>query len=90
MAVRTLADVRAELVTVNAAIQQIISGQRLTEIRIGSGDFLRVYKNQQVNLDDLYAIKAELQQEEDLLSTNVGITFRNDCNIPLVVSKFRR
>jgi hypothetical protein len=90
MAIRTLADVQAELVTVNAAIQQIISGQRLTELRIGSGDFLRVYKNQEVSLDQLYAIKADLQVEEDSLSTNTGLIFRRDSNVPLVVTKFRR
>lgn len=86
---KTLAQVQAELVTVNAAIQEVISGTRLTQLRVGSGDFARLYVNQEVSLESLYAIQALLLAEEQQLVSSDGIKFRKETHIPLVVTKFR-
>lgn len=87
---RTIEEVRAELNTVNSAIQSLIAGNRLTQLRVGSGDFARLYVNQEISLESLRQIRAELLQELAELENTDGIKFRKDSNIVMVTGKFRR
>ena len=87
---RTIEEVRAELNTVNSAIQSLIAGNRLTQLRVGSGDFARLYVNQEISLESLRQIRAELLQELSELENTDGIKFRKDSNIVMVTGKFRR
>lgn len=87
---RTVIEVRKELNTVNAAIQELISGKKLKELRVGSGDFARLYQFQEVSLENLRMVRDELVQELAVLEGTDELIFRKNCNIPLVVTKFRR
>jgi len=85
---RTLVDVEAELVTVNAAIQQLMQGKRVTQLEVGSGNFRRRYNYQEISMDSLKALRDELIAERDSLSiTPVAPTFRTNATIPMVVGK---
>lgn len=86
---RTILEVQAELTTVNAAIQELITGTRLTQLRVGSGDFARLYVNQEVSLENLQLIKQQLLQELAALENTDGITFRTNSNVRTVTRKFR-
>lgn len=87
---RTIEDVSKELATVNAAIQDLIAGKRLVQLRVGSGDFARLYVNQEVSLENLKELRNELLQELAQLENTDGIKFRNETNIVMVTGKFRR
>lgn len=87
---RTLKQVQAELTTVNAALQNIIAGKRVTSLDIGSGEFRRSYSYQEITYDMLKAEQAELTQELAALETTPQMNFRTMTNIPLTVGKFRR
>lgn len=89
---RTIAEVQAELTTVNAALQNLISGKRLTKLEIGNGEFKRSYQYQEITFDMLKGEQQDLLSELatlEALSSN-SIKFRNNSNIPLSVTKFRR
>lgn len=87
---RTILEVQAELNTVNSAIQQLIAGTRLTELRVGSGDFARLYRYQEISLDNLQAIRDELLQELANLNQEDGLQFRKMSSVLLKVTKFSR
>lgn len=86
MATMTLAEAQAQLTTVNAAIDQLLSGNRLTQLRVGSGTFQRLYTYQEISLESLTALRNELNSVIDALSPAIPI-FRNNATIPLKVSK---
>jgi len=87
---RTILEVQAELNTVNSAIQQLIAGTRLTELRVGSGDFARMYKHQEISLDALQDIRDGLLQELAELNQENGLQFRKMSTVQLKVTKFQR
>jgi hypothetical protein len=87
---RTIAEVQAELTTVSAAIQDLIANRRLTELRVGSGDFARLYRYQEITLDNLQAIRDELLQELAILNQEDGLQFRKMSSVLLKVTKFSR
>jgi hypothetical protein len=86
---RTIAEVQADLTTVNAALQNLIAGKRITQLRFGSGDFARQYQYQEITYDVLKAEQADLTQELAALQSEPQMQFRTMSNIPLTVSKFR-
>lgn len=86
---RTIAEVQADLTTVNAAIQDLIAGKRITQLRIGSGDFTRWLNYQEITYEVLKAEQADLIQELASLQTENQMKFRTMGNIPLTVTKFR-
>jgi len=84
----TLEEALAQLLTVNTAIEALIAGKRLTELRVGSGSFQRLYTFQELDIealkehrDELLSIIAELQPSVPKFKTNM--------TIPLLVSKER-
>ena len=86
---RTSAEVLADITTVNSAIQEIIQGTRLTQLRVGSGDYVRLYTMQECTVEILQDLLAQLNQELALIQGVAPITFRQMSNIPLTVVKFR-
>jgi hypothetical protein len=86
---RTILEVQAELTTVSAAIQELITGTRLTQLRVGSGDFARLYTHQEVSLENLQEIKQQLLQELADLENTDGIVFRTNSNVRTITRKFR-
>lgn len=87
---RTILDVQTELTTVSAAIQDMIAGKRITELRVGSGDFARLYRYQEITLENLQAIRDALIQELADLNGEGILQFRNMSSVLLKVTKFSR
>ena len=86
---RTITEVQADLDIVNAAIQDLIAGKRLTQLRIGSGEFTRLYQYQDINYEVLKAEQADLIQELAALQAQPQMQFRTMSHIQLDVNKFR-
>jgi len=82
----TLEEAKAQLLTVNVAIQDLIAGKRITQLRIGSGNFSRLYVNQEVNLESLVAYRDELLNVINELEKK-PMTFRTNAHIPTIVRK---
>ena len=81
-----LAEAQAQLITVNAALQDIISGKRIAELRIGSGDFQRLLRYQEVTFDELKTLQQELMITVDSYAQAKPV-FRTNAHIPMVVKK---
>jgi len=79
-------EARAQLLTVNVAISDLVAGKRIVELRVGSGNFQRLYRFGDVNLETLKALQSELLQ---VISTydNSKPVFRTNATIPLIVGK---
>ncbi len=85
MASITLQEAQDELTLVNIAIQDIISGKRINEHKLATGEFSRWYKFSDVSLDSLMAYRSELRNLITALQPEVAPTFRANACIPLVV-----
>lgn len=74
------------LLLVNAAIDQMIQGKRITRLEVGSQEFRRVYDYENVSLTDLKEMQKELLEiintAEDAMPT-----YRSGGTIPLIVSR---
>jgi len=81
-----LIEAQAQLVTVNAALQDIISGKRIAELRIGSGDFQRTLRYQEVTFDELKTLQQELMITIDSYASAKPV-FRTNAHIPMRVGK---
>lgn len=86
---RTIDEVQADLTRVYSAIQDLIAGKRITQLRLGSGDFTRMYQYQEITYEVLKAEQADLTQELAALQAVPQMQFRTMSNIPLNVTKFR-
>ena len=88
---RTILQVQADIDTINAALQELISGTRLTRLQLGSGEFAKTYEHQEISYENLKAERAELMAELDSLTpTTSSMVFRTNTSIPLVVTKMPR
>ena len=86
---RTSTEIQADLTTVYSAIQDLIAGKRITQIRLGSGDFTRLYQYQEITYEVLKAEQNDLIQELAAIEGQPQMAFRSMTNIPLNVTKFR-
>jgi len=86
MAHMTLQEAEAALSTVNAAIDALISGKRLNQLRVGSGTFARLYAFSEITLENLKAHRDELLSTIAILEGNPP-TFKTNMNIPMIVGK---
>jgi len=82
----TLEEAERQLLTVNAAIEALIAGKRLNQLRVGSGTFARLYVFSEITLENLK------QHRDELLSVIGGLEdvapeFTKNMHIPLIVSK---
>jgi len=87
MAEMTLAEAELQLTQVNIAIQSLISGTRINELKLGSAEFSRWYKYGDVTLEALTAYRSELQAIIAALVPVPQAIFRTNACIPLVVRK---
>lgn len=85
---RTATEIQSELDTVNAALQELISGKRLTQLRIGSGEFSRLYEYQEITYEVLKQEQSNLTAELSTLEST-ELKFRTSY-VPLTVNKFMR
>lgn len=83
----TLAEAQAELTLVNIAIQDVMSGKRINEHKLATGEFSRWYKFTEVSLDSLLAYRRDLRALIESLQPPVAPTFRANACIPLVVNR---
>ncbi len=86
MAKITLIEAETQLSTVQAAIQALISGKRLTQLRVGSGTFSRLYVFTEITLENLTAHRDELLAIIAVLDEELPV-FKKNTTIPLVVGK---
>lgn len=82
----TIEEAKAQLVTVQAAISDLIAGKRINQLRVGSGTFQRLYTFSEVMLTELKEHRDELLSFIDT-SENTTPTFRNLSSIPLILHK---
>lgn len=86
----SLADAQAQLLTVQAAIQSLIAGKRVTDLKIGSGQFIRQYTYQEITLDSLRDRQTELLADINYWSglvSNALPNFAGNKTIPMMVRK---
>ena len=86
---RTQIEIEADLATVKAALETLISGERLTRLQLGSGEFARMYDFQELTYENLMDIKADLNAELQSIAPS-AITYRAGSTLPLIVRKFNR
>lgn len=84
---RTVLEIQEDIDTINAALQTLYTGTRLTELRVGSGNFIRLYKYQEITIDTLLILKTNLEIELQAASPSNSPTFRTFSSIPLIVTK---
>lgn len=84
----TLVEAQAQLATIQAALQTMISGKRVTQLKVGSGQFIREYKYQDISMELLRQLQSEtLALIDSLSATPVLPNFANNKTIPLLVNK---
>lgn len=87
MASMTLAEAQAQLTQVNIAIETLLQGKRIGELKIGTNEFSRTYKYGEVTLEGLRALRSELMAMVNTLMPTITTTFRQNACIPLIVTK---
>ncbi len=87
MANMTLAEAQTQLTQVNIAIQDIIAGKRVNELKIGNAEFANWYKFTDITFDNLQTYRRELLVIIDSYAVSITPTFRTNACIPLVVRK---
>lgn len=84
----TESEIQTAISTVNTAIAQLLSGKRVLELRVGTGNFFRQFRYGEVTLEALKEYRAELVQMS-LAYTLAAPTYRTHGSIPLIVKKAR-
>ncbi len=83
----SIEEVQRQLTQVNIAIETLIQGKSLVELRVGSGNFQRLFRYGDVTLVDLKTYRRELLDQINSLTPNIVPIFRSGACIPLVVRK---
>lgn len=83
---RTVLQIRTDIDAVNAALGELSAGTRIVEFRVGSGDSLRMYKYQEITMENLLDLRKILETELQQVSVTTPI-FRAFGNIPMIVTK---
>ena len=83
----TLDEAQRQLTQVNVAIESLILGKSLVELRVGSGNFQRLYRYGEITLEQLKTLRRELLDVINTLVPNITPVFRSGACIPLVVRK---
>ena len=89
MAKPTLSELQTQLSTVQAAISTLLKGEKITQLRVGSGTFQRLYVYQEISLESLRKLQNDLlRQIDDLEAPDLTADFfGKSMTIPLVVRK---
>lgn len=86
MAQMTLQEAELQLVTVQAAISNLIAGKRINQLRVGSGTFSRLYVFSEIMLSELKEHRDELLQYINSMTETLPV-FKKNMTIPLLVRK---
>lgn len=87
MANMSLAEAQSQLTQVNIAIQDLLLGKAISELKVGSGEFSRWYKFQDVTLDNLTAYRTELRALINALTPLATPVFRTNACIAIITRK---
>lgn len=82
----TLAELNADLITVNTAISEMIAGGRITRFRIGSGTSIREYQFSEVTIEFLKSERDRILKEIETLSAT-EMQFRRSSRMQTTFSK---
>lgn len=81
-------ELRKQLSQVDAAIATLMAGGQLTELRVGSNEFSRMWKRSAISLDALRAYRKDLADALAALCVeDCPPLFRKHATIPLIVTK---
>jgi hypothetical protein len=83
----TQTEALALLSKVNIAIEDVLSGNRVTQYKIGSPDFTRLYNFDTITLESLQSFRTSLLDYLSSLEPTAIPVFRKNACIPLVVRK---
>ena len=83
---RTSIEIQTDITNVNAAITALLTGNKLLELRIGSGDFARTYRWQELSLESLYSMRTSLYEELATVTTEAP-TFSVGKTVPMFVRR---
>ena len=82
----TLQEAKDQLITVNQAIADILAGKAVNQLRVGSGEFQRLYNFEKLDLGTLREYRNELLAIINSLENTLPV-FKKNATIPLVVGK---
>lgn len=83
---RTLIEIQTDITNVNAAITALLTGSKLLELKVGSGDFARTYRWQELSLESLYSMRRTLYEELAAIE-QTSPTFVAGRTIPMFVRR---
>ena len=83
---RTSIEIQTDITNVNAAITALITGNKLLEFRVGSGDFARTFRWQEITLESLYAMRTSLYEELAIVEVTTP-TFQVGKTVPMFVRR---
>lgn len=83
----TAADVQRDLDAVNAAISELIRGERRQRLQLGTNEYRRVYEFQEITIEALVAERTRLElMLQSLTNEPKVVRFRDNTNFPLRVT----
>lgn len=82
----TLTEAQSQLASINAAIEQLVQGKRVTQLVVGSGSFRRQYTYQEISLEMLKELRDDLLKTIDVLEPATP-NFKSNMTIPMLVGK---
>jgi hypothetical protein len=81
-------ELRNQLAQIDAAIGVLMTGGRLTELRVGSNEYSRYWKYSEISIDALRAYRKDLADALAALCPEAcAPLFRKNATIPLIVTK---
>ena len=86
MANRARTVIEQEILQIDSAISSLLTGERLKVLRVGSGDFARLYQEHDINLSELYKVRQALYEELATVTEEVK-TFNFGGLVPMVGRK---
>lgn len=85
----TLEEAQLQLTQINTAIENLLQGKRITQLRVGSGTFQRLYTYQEISYEALIQERDKLLTYINSLSTDPTPKFMQYTSIPLYLKKNR-
>jgi hypothetical protein len=83
---RTTIEIQTDITNVTAAITALLNREKFIEFKIGSGDFARTFRWQEVSLESLISTRKLLYEELDGLTTETP-TFSVGKTVPMFVRR---
>lgn len=71
-------ELQQQLLQINTALQQLISGERITRVEVGSPEFRKVFEHAEVTIEALQNERNTVQRKLKLFSAeDIGTQFRD-------------